>query len=87
MHDDGYITQNNNPAAFEDGMRRVQELKRREKRIRRRVILIGLLHWAVYIVLGALLGWWGAGMIFVPTGAFLVFGGLARELIVWLSER
>jgi hypothetical protein len=87
VHDDGYITKSDNPTEFDAGMRRVRALKRREKRIRRGVIVLGLLHFAVYLLLGVLFGWWGTGMIFVPTGGFLVFGGLAREFIVWLSER
>ncbi len=84
--DQSYIPPRSNPNEFDDSYQRMIALKRRERWQRRAVILVGLGCLVFYILLGAITGWWGTGMIFVPVGGFLMFWGLLREAVIFLSE-
>lgn len=87
MRDDqSYIPSSRNPHEFDDSYQRMIALKRRERWQRRIIIMVGFDLIAFYIILGAVTGWWGTGMIFVPVGGFLMFWGLLREAIIFLSE-
>lgn len=84
--DQSYIPPSSNPNEYEESYQRMIALKRSERRQRRVVILVGFACIIFYIILGALTGWWGIGMIFVPVGGFLMFWGLLREAVILLSE-
>ncbi|NDJ78323.1 MAG: hypothetical protein GYB65_18905 [Chloroflexi bacterium] len=86
--EDGYVRDpeaQNSDQALADSLTRLTRLKQRERWQRHRLVIIGVLLFVVYFVLGTLTGLWGAGMIFVPVGGFLLGWGLIQEVLAYLS--
>jgi fatty acid desaturase len=73
-------------AEFEASLQRIERAQRREQWIRYAAVLVGVLLILGYVIIAAITGLWGLGLLIVPFSVWLILVGIGAITAAFFAD-